>query len=287
MSKENRTGNPADIRNPFGAPVFYQAETGSTMDDAREIVHRFTAEGIPVAEGTVAAAGFQHGGRGRIPARKWDSPPGENLICTTILHFPPPACITLRTGLAVAETFARFLPAGAGDVEIKWPNDVLCAGRKLAGILCESDGRFVYAGTGLNIGQREFPPEIRDKASSLALLAGGKPVPSVREVMEEFLACMQKVLRPDFPWKEALSARLYKKNRPAFFFPGQAEGLSPYTALPAVLPDTAVSGILRGVQEDGGLILETNGGLRVFYSGELRFPESDGGSGSTLQRSGT
>ena len=144
MSKENRTGNPADIRNPFGAPVFYQAETGSTMDDAREIVHRFTAEGIPVAEGTVAAAGFQHGGRGRIPARKWDSPPGENLICTTILHFPPPACITLRTGLAVAETFARFLPAGAGDVEIKWPNDVLCAGRKLAGILCESDGRFVY-----------------------------------------------------------------------------------------------------------------------------------------------
>ena len=59
----------------------------------------------------------------------------------------------------------------------------------MSGILCESDGKFVYAGTGLNVSQKEFPPEINNKASSLALILENmdKKAPSVWEVLEILL----------------------------------------------------------------------------------------------------
>ena len=85
--------------------------------------------------------------------------------------------ISLLAGVAVCETVREWCPA-----DIKWPNDVLAGGRKVAGILAELDGggarRAVILGIGVNLNTAldAFPPELRDKAGSLRLaLQGGRP----------------------------------------------------------------------------------------------------------------
>jgi BirA family biotin operon repressor/biotin-[acetyl-CoA-carboxylase] ligase len=88
------------------------------------------------------------------------------------------ATIPLVVGLAVAKALAslgfqeRVAPWLEGRVALKWPNDVLVDGLKIAGILCERHGDNVVAGIGVNVRQREFPPEIADRATSVLLATG-------------------------------------------------------------------------------------------------------------------
>jgi BirA family biotin operon repressor/biotin-[acetyl-CoA-carboxylase] ligase len=114
------------IPTPFNnAPIFYKPETESTMIDARNLA----SQGFPT--GTLIVTSYQVAGRGRFPDRKWESPPGESLLCTLILRAAdvpdPPAPLSLKTALAIAtllEEEFRLQPA------IKWPNDVLLKERK-------------------------------------------------------------------------------------------------------------------------------------------------------------
>src|SRR4051812_50008787 len=90
------------------------------------------------AEGTVVAANAQSSGRGR-QGRSWASPPGAGLYVSVILHPSPVALplLTIAAGVAIAEG----VQAASGLVaDLKWPNDVYVAGRKLAGILAEGVG---------------------------------------------------------------------------------------------------------------------------------------------------
>lgn len=111
-------------------------------------------------------------GRGRF-GREWCSAPGG--LYSSYLLYPDPtietrklALITLVFGLACAQG----IEAKAGvKTEIAWPNDLLIADRKLAGILCETKGRALIVGCGLNVGQTEFPTTIPD-AISLRLQTG-------------------------------------------------------------------------------------------------------------------
>lgn len=256
-----------EITNPFGAPVFYKEETESTMTDAREITRNAEKKGSVVLPGTVALAGFQNSGRGRLPARKWVSAAGENLMCTFIFKTPVPQPFTIRVGLAVSRTFDYFIRDTAETTEIKWPNDVLFHGKKLSGILCESDGRFIYAGTGLNVSQKVFPPEIRGKASSLAVILNqiGKQPPSVREVLEVLLQELKDMMDESYSWETELEKKTYKLNETVIFLPGTAAENDKSAA------SGQVKGILRGMEKNGGLILETEEGLKTFYSGEIRF----------------
>ncbi|HWN72126.1 MAG TPA: biotin--[acetyl-CoA-carboxylase] ligase, partial [Haliangium sp.] len=141
---------------------------GSTNDEAQ----RLAAAGA--VHGTVVTADQQHAGRGR-QGRAWHSPPGENLYLSCILRpaLAPAAAtaITLAAGLGVADAVQR---AGA-PAALKWPNDVLVHGRKLSGILTEMSTRgervqHLVVGIGVNLESRSFPPEIGDRATSLALL---------------------------------------------------------------------------------------------------------------------
>jgi BirA family transcriptional regulator, biotin operon repressor / biotin---[acetyl-CoA-carboxylase] ligase len=122
----------------------------------------------------VAAA--QRRGRGRL-GRTWYSPPGDNLYISCVLRPPlapvavPP--VTLAAGVAVAEAVVDFGVRAA----VKWPNDVVVAGRKLAGILTEMTTRggsleFLVLGIGINLATRAFPPELAAIATSLALESG-------------------------------------------------------------------------------------------------------------------
>jgi BirA family biotin operon repressor/biotin-[acetyl-CoA-carboxylase] ligase len=149
----------------FGAPHRHLARTESTNTVARELA----AAGAP--HGTVVTATEQTAGRGR-QGRSWTAPPGKGLFYSAILRPLDPrrhATLPLAVPLAVCEA-AEALRPGI-ECRVKWPNDVHLDGRKLAGILIEARPRDGWAviGVGLNlsIAGDEFPPELRDTATSL------------------------------------------------------------------------------------------------------------------------
>ena len=166
----------AALTGSFGRELRVHDAVGSTNDEALE----WAAAGAP--EGAVVTADQQTQGRGRW-SRAWLSPPGTSLSVSLVLRPPDPAITSLLTtllGVAVAEAIEA---AGGVTCRIKWPNDVLVDGRKVAGILVESrsTGRgvdAVVAGIGVNVSwaPEEMPEEIREGATSL-VAAGAGPLP--------------------------------------------------------------------------------------------------------------
>jgi BirA family biotin operon repressor/biotin-[acetyl-CoA-carboxylase] ligase len=151
-----------DIR--FGCPHRHYRRIDSTNSRARELA----AAGAP--HGTVVTAAEQTAGRGR-QGRTWTAPPDKALLYSAIVrpleerHMVLP----LAVPVAVCEAAEQLNP----DLEckVKWPNDIHVEGRKLAGVLIEArpqDG-WAVIGVGLNISvsREEFPPELRDAATSL------------------------------------------------------------------------------------------------------------------------
>ena len=142
----------------LGLPRRHLRRTESTNAIARELA----AGGAPA--GTLVTASEQTAGRGR-QGRTWSAKPGRALLCSLIVR-ELPRLLPLAAGVAVAET------VGAG-AKLKWPNDVLLDGRKLAGILVEGRPQEGWAvlGIGLNVALRpeDFPPELRASAGTMGL----------------------------------------------------------------------------------------------------------------------
>jgi BirA family biotin operon repressor/biotin-[acetyl-CoA-carboxylase] ligase len=137
--------------------------TGSTNAD----LLAQAARGAP--EGSVLAAQTQTAGRGRM-GRSWQSPPGAALMFSVLLRpgVVPPArrgWVPLLTGVAVASAVSRLTGLDAG---LKWPNDVLVGGAKLAGILAEQSPDAIVVGTGINVSTRRAELPVQT-ATSLAL----------------------------------------------------------------------------------------------------------------------
>jgi BirA family transcriptional regulator, biotin operon repressor / biotin---[acetyl-CoA-carboxylase] ligase len=159
----------------LGRPMHLLATTSSTNDEAK----RAAAEGAPHGSTWVAEA--QTAGRGR-QGRSWLATPGESILASVLVRAKcPPArlpLIALVAGLAVRDAVARA--ATGARVAIKWPNDVLVEGRKVAGILVEAitiGARVdaVVVGMGINVHSRAFPQDLASRATSVALVrdAGG------------------------------------------------------------------------------------------------------------------
>ena len=258
--------------------IHHKAETASTNLDARAGRH-----------GDVYTADFQTAGRGRLD-HKWLSPPGTNLMMSAVLSvgglspaaggLSPEAVATLPlvVGLAVVQAVRGLLsPIEAQNVTLKWPNDVLIGGRKVAGILCERNGDAVIVGIGINVKQRVFPQELADKAISLGsvptFLAGSVPncegsvpsssvgpvptgmgpVPRVREAVLETLGRLYET------WREKGFAAVYPAIREVDFLRGQA------LAVRQTDDDAEpVRGICGGIQSDGSLLV----GETSVYAGE-------------------
>ncbi len=158
----------------IGDTLIYLPTVGSTNAYAVE-----RARG-GAREGTLVLADAQPEGRGRL-GRRWRSMPRQQLLLSIILRpaFPAP-CLVMAASLAVAEAIEQV--AGVA-VAIKWPNDVLHAGRKVCGILIETGtgegGAYAVLGLGLNVnGSLEGDPELGAMATTLATAAGH---PIVRE----------------------------------------------------------------------------------------------------------
>jgi BirA family biotin operon repressor/biotin-[acetyl-CoA-carboxylase] ligase len=129
------------------------------------VARALAAAGAP--HGTLVTAGEQRAGRGR-QGRTWSAPPGRGLLMSLVLRDWPPL-LPIAGALAVADVAG----AGEGDLTIKWPNDVLLGGRKLAGVLGETRPQEGWAvlGIGLNVAVRvqDLPAELHDRAATLGL----------------------------------------------------------------------------------------------------------------------
>jgi BirA family transcriptional regulator, biotin operon repressor / biotin---[acetyl-CoA-carboxylase] ligase len=161
----------------FGQVLHCFEELPSTSDRAKELAD----DGA--GHGEVVIAETQTAGRGRR-GRTWLSPPRRNLYFSVVLRpeLPPSraAEFTLVASLAICDAVRQ---AGVPAAGIKWPNDVLAGGRKLAGILTELAAEpdrvhWVVIGVGVNVNARreDFPPELQDQATSV-LLERGEPAP--------------------------------------------------------------------------------------------------------------
>ena len=120
--------------------VRWFAEVGSTNRLAAELVRGGAGDGL------VVGADHQTAGRGRR-GRTWESRPGSSLLVSVVLR-PVPELVTLAAGLAAAEACEAV--AGV-PVHLKWPNDVMGAGGKFGGILCELVGDAAVVGLGVNL----------------------------------------------------------------------------------------------------------------------------------------
>lgn len=166
---------------PLGWPRLHLRATDSTNERARTLANA----GAP--HGTLVTAAEQSSGRGR-QGRSWSAPPGRALLMSLVLR-ELPALLPLAAANAVADV------AGP-TATVKWPNDVLLDGRKLAGILVEGRPRAGWAvlGIGMNVAVRteDLPPELRDRAASLGL----EPA-AVEPTLAALLAALERRLHED------------------------------------------------------------------------------------------
>ncbi len=173
---------------PIGSPRLHLRRTDSTNTRARELA----ARGAP--HGTLVTAAEQTAGRGR-QGRTWAAPAGRALLCTVLIR-EPTRLLPLAVGVAVADT------VGA-DARLKWPNDVLLHGRKVAGILVEGrpQERWAVAGIGVNVALREsdIPPELRDRAATMGLDPG-----AIEPTLARLLVALERWLTA--PSRDVLAA---------------------------------------------------------------------------------
>ncbi len=155
------------LRGRFGKPYTYVERCESTQ--------RLLGDGAPV--GAVAATDEQTAGRGRL-GRDWLAPAGSSVLASVALHPDVPTANLAELSLVAGRACAQALAEVADVVPtVKWPNDVLIDGRKVAGILAEArDGR-VLLGIGINVHQTaEQLPERAEHAATSLLLETGRNV---------------------------------------------------------------------------------------------------------------
>lgn len=158
----------------FDAQLHHFYKIGSTNTAAMAAA----AEGAP--EGSVFLAEEQTAGRGR-GAHSWQSARSAGIYCSVILRpvLPPSEVLVLSLAAGLAVRAAIEQVNARVNVDLKWPNDVLIAGKKVCGILTEMNAeatrvRYVVVGVGINVNQSKFPEELQDQATSLLLATGSE-----------------------------------------------------------------------------------------------------------------
>jgi BirA family transcriptional regulator, biotin operon repressor / biotin---[acetyl-CoA-carboxylase] ligase len=218
----------------IGTPRVHWRRTDSTNERARELA----TGGAP--HGTLVTAGEQTAGRGR-QGRTWAAPPGSAVLMSVVLRD-----FDELLPLAAAVAACEAVPL---DCRIKWPNDVWANGRKLAGILAEARPQEGWAvlGMGLNVTTEEFPPELRETATSLHLEGIDSDTESI---LTPLVAALERRLGEDADsilgaWRErdALNGRQVRW--------GDGEGVA------------------AGIDDSGALLVDTEDGRVALEAGEV------------------
>lgn len=241
---------------PAGYALLELDEINSTNEEAR----RRAAAG---EKGPLwIAAARQTSGRGRR-GNAWQSMAG-NLFATLLLRpdKPPAACAQLSfvAALAVSDMLARAAPQA--ELSLKWPNDVLASGRKIAGILLESESRaggeasWLAAGIGVNLAA--FPEDTEFPATSLAALGVLPPAP--KDALLDLASAFAK-------WYDIWRAEGFAPVREAWL--SRASGLG--KRIRARLTNEEIQGVFQGIDETGALLLGVGGTTRIISAGEVFF----------------
>ncbi len=138
--------------------VFVVRETDSTQEAARR---------IGASANDVVVAWRQTAGRGRL-GRRWQDPENLGIAATFVRTAAAPEYLAIASAVGTARAAEKLLD---GPVGIKWPNDIVVDGRKLAGILIQQSSGLAFIGIGMNVNQIRWPPKLADRAVSLAQLA--------------------------------------------------------------------------------------------------------------------
>ena len=207
---------------PPGWTVEYVEVTGSTNTD-------LLATAAERPDRSVRVTGHQTAGKGRLD-RRWDAPPGSNLLVSILFHAVPadPGELTRRVGLAAVDACREVADV---DVALKWPNDLLVGERKLAGILAERHpSGSVVVGLGLNVG---WAPE-----GAARLGDGIAPL----DVLRALLAAYDRLPADVVPRYRAALGTLGRRVR-------------------VELPDGVVEGMATDVESDGRLVVVDTCGM--------------------------
>jgi BirA family biotin operon repressor/biotin-[acetyl-CoA-carboxylase] ligase len=235
---------------PFGTTVHRLESVASTNDAARDLAQ------AGAAHGTAVVAREQTRGRG-TKGRAWHSPAGLGLYASFIVRGPGggpvpwPHLLPLAAGLAASDAIA----AGAGlEVRLKWPNDLVVGGRKLGGILSEAvtgsaSGDFAVVGAGINVGHRpwDFPPELRDAATSLRI--AGRAAVAVDALFDGLCRALDS-------WYNALA----RGEKGRIVAAAEARLAFPPGRLVRVTTDAGTCrAVCRGLDPEGRLVVERDG----------------------------
>ena len=214
----------------LGTPRLHLREIGSTSDRARELA----LAGAP--HGALVTADAQTAGRGR-QGRAWTTQPGAAVTMSLVLR-DPPELLSLAAAVAVAQTCGT-----AQEARIKWPNDVLVGGRKVAGILAEGRPHEGWAvlGIGVNVAVDValLPEELRERAGSLG---------RSRADVEPFLAALLVSLER---WLAAPAAELLDAWRERDALLGRE------------IAWTGGEGVAEGIDGEGRLVVRLSGGAHT------------------------
>lgn len=163
-----------------------------TVSSSNTIVKQMAAQGAP--GGSLCLCECQTAGKGRL-GRAWNAPAGQGIWMSVLLRprlRPKDApLITLATAIAMARAVREVTGINA---QIKWPNDLVFAGKKLCGILLEISAdldqiEYVVVGTGLNVLRGAYPPELSDRAAALEEFA---TPPVRREIVVHYLKALEE-----------------------------------------------------------------------------------------------
>ena len=260
LSAENISHHLGRLAPQFKIGILDKASSSNTL-----LLQR-AAQGAP--SGTVLALEWQSDGRGRM-GRAWHSGLGNALTFSLLWRFERGLSALSGLSLATGIALIRALHAHSiNHAQLKWPNDVLGAGGKLAGVLIEAQGDMlgpsaVVIGIGLNLsGPQRMAQKMDPPATSLADMAAtrqGITLPERNVLLASILRALHDVLQ-EFATHGFAALRTEWESYHALH--NQSVRLS--------LPDgSSITGIARGVTELGALILETTQGRQIFHAGEI------------------
>lgn len=239
--------------------VQWYPEIDSTNLAARRAITDFAADNTLLPR--LFVADQQTSGRGRLQ-RQWWSPEGCLMLtlavnCQSLLPQPEEwSQLALVSGLAVANTVARF--ACASEVQLKWPNDVYVAGKKIAGILIESDAKVWLIGIGLNVCMdwSAAPVEIASKATCISASSGQRASALVVlvELLEELESCLKGWSTAELDWRTAWRERCLLTGRAVHI--RQAE-------------TKEIVGVCEGIDSVGRLIVRDEQSVHFLTNGEV------------------
>jgi BirA family biotin operon repressor/biotin-[acetyl-CoA-carboxylase] ligase len=195
-------------------------ETGSTQDLARGR-----------AEGDVVVAWRQTSGRGR-DGRTWADTGLGGVAVTAVAAVHGP-WIALAAGVAAAEAIERVAPSIA--VGLKWPNDLMIAGRKVGGVLIERDGDASLIGIGINVSQPSFDGELATRATSLAIAGACVDRLVLLEALlprlDHWLAAGESPTIGAFQQRDMLRGRVVRLSAAGAIVEGVVESIDPLVAI--------------------------------------------------------